>query len=49
MGGRDERRRQLGYLVDDDIGSPGVDDRIEVVGARHELEVGEDLGEENAG
>ncbi len=46
MGGADERRRQLGYLVDDDIGSPGVDDRIEVVGARHELEVGEDLGQE---
>ncbi len=46
MGGSDERRGELGDLVDDDLGLPCVDDRIEVVGARHELEVGEDLGEE---
>ena len=46
MGGGDERRGELGDLVDDDVGLPGVDDRVEVVGAGHELEVGEDLGEE---
>ena len=34
--------------MDDDVGLPCVDGRIEVVGARHELEVGEDLSEEEA-
>ena len=46
MGAGDERCCKLGDLVDDDVGLPNVDDRIEVVGTRYELEVGENLGEE---
>jgi hypothetical protein len=34
--------------VDDDLRSPRVDDGFKVLGSRHELEVGEDLGQEEA-
>jgi hypothetical protein len=46
LGVRRERRGEFCDFVDDEVGLPRVDDRVEVVGARHELEVGEDLGEE---
>lgn len=34
--------------MDDDLRSPRVDDGFKVLGSRHELEVGEDLGKEEA-
>ena len=47
-GGGNQRRGELGHLVDDDLRSPRVDDGFKVIGSRHELEVGEDLGQEEA-
>jgi hypothetical protein len=42
----DERRGEFGYLVDDELRSPPVDDRLEVLSSGHELKIGEDLGQE---
>ena len=44
--GGDHRRGELGHLAHDQIWSPVRHDRLEVHRSRHELEVGEDLGEE---
>src|SRR3954453_10662892 len=43
-----QRRRQLGHLVDDDLRSPRVDDGFKVLSSRCQLEVGEDLRQEKA-
>ena len=49
--GNPPRRRhqwsgQLGDFVDEHVWRPCVDDALELLGSRHQLEVGEDLGQE---
>jgi len=46
MGTTDQRRGEFGHLVHEQLRSPVLDDYLEIVGTRRQLDVGEDLGQE---